>query len=152
VGILDKIRTSISAEARLLATLATVAGDSQGLMERLRRHAARCRYAQMKPVLEEIADKEHQHHRSLGAILAEHRVWAKLPNRPVHEGSNDWERLSADLGLLSEIGMTLGKLASRWERTNAAVTDQLRTIAEEDAELGSTLRKLVLKCDPQALD
>jgi hypothetical protein len=152
MGILQKIRWSISAEARLLNALAELAGKNQGLVERLQRHAQRCKYEQMSPVLTDLAAKERTHVKALGAILSEHRMWAKLPETPTHEGLNDWERLSGDLEVLAEIGLSIGKLAVWWEGSNAAITERLREISAEDSENTRALRKLALKADPHALD
>jgi len=152
MGILQRIRSSISAEARLLNALAELAGKNQGLVERLQRHAQRCKYEQMSPVLTDLAGKERAHVKALGAILSEHRVWPKLPEAPTHEGLNDWERLSGDLEVLAEIGLSMGQLAAWWEGSNAVITERLREISAEDSENTRTLRKLALKADPHALD
>jgi hypothetical protein len=106
----------------------------------------------MSPVLTDLAAKEQAHVKALGTILSEHRTWAKLPEAPTHEGLNDWERLSGDLELLAEIGLSMGQLAVFWEGLNAAITERLREISAEDSENTRTLRKLTLKADPHALD
>ena len=152
MGILQRIRSLISTEARLLDDLAALAGKNQGLVDRLHRHAQRCKYEQMAPVLTELASKEQAHVKALSTILSEHRTWAKLPEAPTHEGLNDWERLSGDLELLSEIGLSMGQLAVFWEGLNTVITERLREISAEDSENSRTLRILALKADPHALD
>ncbi len=152
MGILRKIRLSISAEARLLAELAELTGHNQELAERLERHAKLCAYEQMRPHIETLARGERTHLKQLHAILSEHRVWSRLPENPVHEGSNNWERLSLDLELLMRLAHRLLRLSNRWEGINEAVSQRLLALSEEDAVAGTSLRSLVMKLDPQALD
>jgi hypothetical protein len=43
----------------------------------------------------------------LKPILADHSVWAKLPEPALHDGSNNWTRLSADLAELAGLASDL---------------------------------------------
>ncbi|HUO03766.1 MAG TPA: hypothetical protein VMU16_01090 [Candidatus Binataceae bacterium] len=152
MGFFSKLRSPGSSEARLTQEIAELAGQSQGLVERLRRHSALCNLSNIKTKALAIADKEAVHTKALNAILAARDVWSKLPEPPLHDGASNWARLSGDLELYAAIIASLRRMASQWEPIDQAIADQLLVIAAEDDGLESDLRKLALLCDPQALD
>jgi hypothetical protein len=142
----------VSAEARLLEELSVLAGQNQGLVERLKRHAARCKSANIQAGVAALAEKEAAHVKTINAILADHNVWAKLPESALHDGSNNWARLSGDLEVLGELMAELRLAAVNWESVNQDIAGKLFQLAIEDGERESDLRKLALKCDAMALD
>lgn len=152
MGILRRLRSTISTEVRLLEELAGVAGRNQALVERLQHHAQLCIYPHMKSELEALAARERAHVKALGAILAEHKMWARPAQSPGRSGSSNWERISGDLELLSEIHAALGRLATEWGGVTPVVSERLAALADEDGEVAEYLRKLSSKLDPQALD
>ena len=77
---------------------------------------------------------------------------AKLPELPLHDGSNNWARLSGDLELLGSLAAELRLASVKWESVDEGISNQLRQLANEDAEHESELRKLAMKCDAMALD
>ncbi|HZO82572.1 MAG TPA: hypothetical protein VFB33_12840 [Candidatus Binataceae bacterium] len=152
MGILDRIRSALSPEEKLLGELAELAGRHRELAERLARDAALCGYPAMADALRAIAEQELRHARALDLMLGERHAWAKPARRPGAAGSNNWQRLSADLALLLELLGDMNQLVFRWERVDPAFAARLRAIElEDDRNLGG-LRELVLRCDPQALD
>jgi hypothetical protein len=152
MGFFSKFSPHERAEERLLAELAELAGRSQGVVERLERHGAQCGFVNIRAGVLEIAKREAVQVKALNAILAAHNVWSKLPEAPLHEGSNNWERLSNDLEELRAICGALRGAIAKWEPIDQAVSEKLLAIAMEDSELESRLRQHALKCDPQALD
>ncbi len=152
MGILSWLRSSASAESRLLTELAELTGRKQGLVDRLTRHAAMCTYPNLKAGVESLAEKEAAHVKTLNAILSARNVWSRLPEPPVHDGANNWERFGGDLELLASLAATFQRAAALWEAVDQAVADALAKLAIEDDERESELRKLALKCDPQAFD
>lgn len=152
MGFFQRLRSSASSEAGLLEELAVLAGNNQGLVERMRRHAAICPYPNIKAGVVALAEKEARHVKLLNAILSERNVWAKLPELPLHDGSNNWARLSGDLALLGSLAAELRLASVKWESVSEAISNQLRALANEDDEHESELRKLAMKCDAMALD
>ncbi len=152
MGILQKIGLIHSPRQRLLEELAELAGKNQALSDRLQRHVELCVYPVLKPDLELVAAAEARHVKLLGALLAEHRAWARLGDGSSPDGANNWERITRDLEALSHVGVELGRLAIHWEASDPAVAQRLQAIADEDSHLLGVLRKLALKTDPQALD
>jgi hypothetical protein len=152
MGFFQKWRSPDSSEASLLEELAVLAGKNQGLVERMRKHAAILPAQNIKAGVVALAEKEAQHVKLLNAILSDHNVWAKLPELPLHDGSNNWARLSGDLALLGTIAADLRLASVKWEAVNEAISNQLRDLANDDDGHESELRKLAMKCDAMALD
>jgi hypothetical protein len=151
MGLFRKLFSPSSARAELLQDLAELAGRNQGLVERLKRHAA-LTSANIKAGVERLAANEAGHVRLLNSILADHNVWAKLPEHPLHDGSNNWARLSGDLEVLGALAADLRVNAMKWESVDEGVAARLLQVALEDDERESELRRLALKCDALALD
>ncbi|HKN11800.1 MAG TPA: hypothetical protein VJX68_01265 [Candidatus Binatus sp.] len=151
MGFLQRFFTPASARAELLEELAVIAGHNQGLVERLRRHAA-LTGASIKPGVEALAEAEAAHVKVLNSILADHNVWAKLPEPALHDGSNNWARLSGDLAVLAGLASDLRLNAMKWESVDEEIVGKLRQLAIEDDDHESELRKLATKCDALALD
>ena len=152
MGFFQKRRSPASSEAGLLEELAVLAGKNQGLVERMRRHAAILPAQNIKAGVVALAEKEARHVKLLNAILSDHNVWAKLPVLPLHDGSNNWARLSGDLELLGTLAANLRLASVKWEAVNEAISNQLRDLANDDDGHESELRKLAMKCDAMALD
>lgn len=152
MGFFWRLLSPLSEAARLLEDLSVLAGQNQGLVERLKRHAAVCTYPNIKAGVATIAEQEAAHVKTLNAILADHNVWAKLPELPLHDGANNWARLSGDLEVIGELMAQLRLAAVRWESVNQTIADKLFQLAIEDGARESDLRKLALKCDALALD
>ena len=151
MGFLQRFFTPASARAELLEELAVIAGHNQGLVDRLRRHAA-LTGASIKPGVEALAEAEAAHVKVLNSILADHHVWAKLPEPALHDGSNNWARLSGDLAVLAGLASDLRLNAMKWESVDEEIVGKLRQLAIEDDDHESELRKLAMKCDALALD
>jgi rubrerythrin len=137
---------------RLLEALSDLAGKNQALVDRLHRHAELCMYPAMKAALDRLAATEAEHVKTLGAILAQHRRWPKLTELPARNGANNWERLTGDLAILSEISNHLARQAIHWEALDPDIAQLLQAIVDEDSHVLGELRKLALRADPQALD
>jgi hypothetical protein len=131
---------------------AQLAGRVEALADRMHRHAAMCRYPQMRKVVEELAVQQERHLKSFKALLAERNRWPRPPAAVAHEGSNDWGRLSGDLTELAALGDEMHRAAIKWEAIDAAVAAVLDRAGDEDVDYEAELRKIALKCDPQALD
>src|SRR5712692_4521178 len=152
MGFFQRWRSSVSGEAGLLEELAILAGNNQGLVERMRRHADICPYPNIKAGVAALAEKEARHVKAMNAILSDHNVWAKLPELPLHDGSNNWARLSGDLELLGTLAADLRLAAVKWEAVDDRISQTLSRVCLEDEAHESTLRKLALKCDALAID
>ena len=153
MGLFDRLRNAI-AGPRLIDELAILAGDSEDLVNRLRRHAERVSYPKIAQGAKEIAEKEAAHQKTMRAILAARSMWPRPPAEAAHEGINNWERLSNDLQMLLLFARNLHRHAMRWEGEggDAALGETLKKIADEASEDEFELRLLVAKLDPQALD
>jgi len=153
MGLLERLRSAI-AGPRLIDELAILAGQSEDLVNRLRRHAERVNYPKIAQGVREIADKEAGHQKIMRAALAEREMWPRPPEQTAHEGGNNWERLSIDLEILLELARNLHHHAMRWEGDgqNPALGEALMKVADEASEDEFELRMLVAKLDPQALD
>ena len=153
MGLFDKLRNALTGPP-LIDELAILAGQSEALAERLRRHAERVTYPSIAQAVREIAEKESAHQKTLRAILSEHHLWPRPPEHVPHEGSSSWERLSNDLDMLLLWARELHKHATRWEGEgeNRALGENLSKIADEASNDEFELRRLVAKLDPQALD
>jgi len=152
MGILEKIGISGSPIERVLDALPGLAGKNQALVDRLSRHAELCVYPSTKAALERLAAKETEHVKTLSEILAPHHRWAKITQLPARNGANNWERLTGDLALLSELSNELGRLAIHCETLDPDIGERLQAIVDEDSRVLGELRKLALRADPQALD
>jgi len=148
----EKISQSLTQRGRLLGQLATVTGRMQGLAERLVRHAELCVYPQNKARIEEVAAAIKTHLKILNTILSENRVWARLPQMPAHQGSNIWERISADQILLSRLYLDLNQQAVRWQAVDADVAERLWSVVNEQIALIDVLQEIAARSDPQAID
>jgi len=151
MGFLRRLFSPASVRAELLEELAVLSGRNQGLIDRLKRHAALAP-SNIKTGIEAIADKETAHVKVIHSILADHNVWAKLPEAALHDGSNNWARLSGDLGVIGAVAAALRINAMKWESVDEAVAEKLLQLAIEDDNREGELRKLALKCDALALD
>jgi hypothetical protein len=151
MGFFQRLFTPASARGELLEELAAIAGRNQGLIERLKRHAP-LTSSNIKTGVEALAEKEAGHLKVLHSILADNNVWAKLPEAALHDGSNNWARLSGDLEVLGELAAELRLNAMRWESVDDGVAATLLELAIEDEVRESELRKLAMMCDAMALD
>jgi hypothetical protein len=151
MGILERIRTAVSSRAKILERLAVAAGKAEQLAERLKRHAEICEYSNIKAGLQRLAPSQAAQAQDLRGLLAEHGIWPRLPEL-TPEGSNNWERLSADLMLMVELCRELNLLAVEGGSLDGNFVEKLREIAAEVDRDAGELRDLALKCDPQALD
>lgn len=151
MGFFRRLLSPASARGELLEELAVLAGRNQGLVDRLKRHATLAS-PNIKAGVEALAEAEAAHVKVLNSILADNNVWAKLPETPLHDGENNWARLSADLGVLGALAADLRVHAMKWEAVNEGVADTLLELAIEDADRERELRKLALLCDALALD
>jgi hypothetical protein len=152
MGLLDRLKAVFSEGPRLIDELAELAGRSEALVARMRRHAEMCAYGTIAQGVREIADREAAHEKALRAILADRGLWPRPPAAEPHDGTNNWERLSGDLNALLAFAQELHRHALRWEGANPALAKQLFQIADEAAVDEMELRRLTAKCDPQALD
>lgn len=151
MGFFQRLFSPASARVELLEELAVLAGHNQGLVERLKRHAALAGVS-IKSGVEALAEAEAAHVKKLNSILADHNVWAKLPEPALHDGSNNWARLSGDLAVLAAIASDLRLNAMKWESIDEDIVGKLRQLAIEDDTHESELRKLAMMCDAMALD
>jgi hypothetical protein len=152
MGIIDRIRMSLSPRARLLAQLARTAGDAETLAANLKRHAALSTAAAITPRLERLAETQAAQAAALRAILLERGAWPGMACTPVREGSSNWERLNHDLDLHVRLWRELNVQLAEWESADPALAETLRRFAEDEDRNIAVLRDLALKCDPQALD
>ena len=153
MGLFERLRSAL-AGPRLIDELATLAGESEDLVARLRRHGARVTYQAIAQGVNEIAAKEDAHQKIMRTVLTEQGIWPRPPEQTGHEGTNNWERLSIDLQMLLLFARNLHRHAMRWEGEgeNAKLGETLKQIADEASENEFELRLLVAKLDPQALD
>ena len=151
MGFFQRLFSPVSARAELLEELAAIAGRNQGLVDRLKRHAP-LTSSNIKTGVEALAEKEAGHVKVLNSILADNNVWAKLPEAALHDGSNNWARLSGDLEVLGELAAELRLNAMRWGSVDDGVAATLLEQAIEDEARESELRKLAMMCDAMALD
>jgi hypothetical protein len=151
MGFFERLFSPASMRTELLEELAAIAGRNQGLVERLRRHAEPTP-ANIKGGVAELAEAEAAHLKVMHAILADHNVWEKLPEAALHDGSNNWARLSGDLEVMRELAADLRGNAMKWEAVDAGIAEKLLRVSIEDEENESELRRLAMKCDALALD
>ncbi len=151
MGFIQRLFSPASARVELLEELAVLAGRNRGLIDRLKRHAA-LTSPNIKTGVEALAEKEELHVKIIHSILADHNVWAKLPEAALHDGANNWARLSGDLEVIGELAAELRVEAMKWESVDEDVAGKLLQLAIEDDDRERELRKLALKCDALALD
>jgi hypothetical protein len=151
MGFFRKLFSPASDRAELLDQLAALAGRNQGLVDRLKRHATLAA-ANIKAGVEALAEAEAGHVKVLNSILADRDVWSKLPEPALHDGSNNWARLSGDLEVLRSLAADLRLNAMKWEAVDEGVAATLLELAIEDEDRESELRQIALKCDALALD
>jgi hypothetical protein len=152
MGLVATIRLLLSARSRLLNRLAEIAADAETLAANLIRHTGMSSSPTIRAGLEELATAETAQANAIRQLLLENGVWPKLPSRPSHEGSSNWERLHNDLMLQVKILRALQSQLSQWTGIDPRIAARLREFATEaDRHIGQ-LRDLTLKCDPQALD
>ena len=151
MGLLDKLRSTFSGP-RLIDELVILAGQSEALVNRLRRHAERLTYPAIAQDIRDITEKEAAHERTLRGILSAQHLWPRPPKEVPHEGSNNWERLSNDLEILLLWARQLHQHAMRWEGEHPELAETLMKIANEASDNEYELRRQVAKLDPQALD
>ncbi|MGA9724802.1 MAG: hypothetical protein WBQ86_20270 [Candidatus Binatus sp.] len=151
MGFFQRLFSPASARAELLEELAVLAGRNQGLVDRLKRHAT-LTSANIKTGVEALAEMEAGHVKVINSLLADNNVWAKLPEAALHDGSNNWARLSGDLEVLGALAAELRLNAMKWESVDEGVAATLLELAIEDEDRESELRKLALLCDALALD
>ncbi len=71
---------------------------------------------------------------------------------PAHQGSNIWERISADQILLSRLYLDLNQQAVRWQGVDADVAERLWSVVNEQIALIDVLQEIAARSDPQAID
>jgi hypothetical protein len=152
MGILERIRSSLSSRTRLLEQLARIAGQVETLAARLKAHAEMCSYPTLKTGLERLAMTQAAYADILRELLLDRGAWPTLPQTSVREGSNNWERLNADLALQVRLFRDLNLQIVEWEVVEPQLAARLREFAAEQDKTLADLRDLALKCDPQALD
>jgi hypothetical protein len=152
MGLFRRLRSAVSTRDELLQELAVLAGRNRGLVDRMRRHANVCTLQNIKQGVASIAENESAHVKTLDAILSDNSVWARLPEAPLHDGASNWERLNGDLILIGSLAAELRLAAVKWEPVDQTIGDTLLQMAVEDGERETELRKLAIKCDPQAFD
>jgi hypothetical protein len=152
MGIFARIRSSLSPRTRLLDQLAQIAGHLETLAANLKHHAALCSYPTIKAGLERLGSAEAAQSNVLHEVLLDRGVWPKLPETPVRDGSNNWERLNFDLTMLVALSRDLNVQIAEWESVEPALAARLRDFSADEERNLADLRDLALKCDPQALD
>jgi len=150
--IVETIRLLLSPRSRLLNRLAETAADAEILAANLTRHTEMCTYPTLRAGLEELAAAETKRANAMRQLLLQNGIWPKLPSKPSHEGSSNWERLRNDLALQVKILRALQSQLSEWTGIDPQIAQQLRESADEEDRHIEQLRDLTLKCDPQALD
>jgi hypothetical protein len=151
MGFLQRLFSPVSMQTELLEELSVLAGRNEGLVERLKRHAAQTS-GNIKTGVEAVAQKEAAHLKVLHTILADHNVWAKLPEAALHDGSNNWARLSGDLEVLGQLAADLRTTATKWGSVDDGIAQKLLQLAGDDDLQESELRKQAMKCDALAED
>ena len=152
MGLVAKIRSSLSPRTRLLDEFAVIAGRCESLAASLKRHAAMCDAPKIKHGLAELAAAEVAHANALREILLEHRRWPSMPQTPARDGSSNWERANADLTLQSELMRDLIAQLARWQGIEPALAARLRELAAVESQSLAKLRDLALRCDTYAID
>ncbi len=148
----EKIEGLFLPRKRMVNRLAEVAADVETLASNLTRHAEMCSYSGIRASLSELAAAEAQQANAIRELLLHEGISLGMHQKPVKEGSNNWERLRNDLALQSKILRALHSLFSEWSGIDPQVAERLRECAVEEERRIERLRDLTLRCDPQALD
>jgi hypothetical protein len=146
------IRLLLSPRKRLLNQFAATVADAEALAENLRRHSELSSSPGLKAAVEKLAAAAATEARAMRELLLENGVSPKLPDRPVHLGSSNWDRLRRDLELQVEILRALHLQHPEWTSIDSKIAERMRQFASEQERNVSVLRDLALKCDPHALD
>jgi hypothetical protein len=101
---------------------------------------------------ERIATAEAEQANALRKLLLACGVRPRLATSPSRAGSNNWERLTADLALQLEIVRGLNLQIAKLEGDEPELAARLREFAFEEDKNLSGLRDFAAKCDPQALN
>ena len=152
MGIIEKIHAALSPRARLMTTLAAIAGHYETLAANLKRHADECGYPNIKAGLARLAASEGTQANRLRELLQERGAWPQPPDIPIHDGSSNWERLERDLRVQVRLVRELNLQIPEWAGPDAELSERLREFAAQENRNIGELRDLTLKCDPQALD
>jgi hypothetical protein len=75
-----------------------------------------------------------------------------MPQTPTRDGSSNWERANADLGVQSELLRDLTAQLARWQGTEPTLAACLRELAAVESQSLAKLRDLALRCDAYAID
>lgn len=142
----------LSPRKRLLNRLAETAADAELLAANLARHRDMCGYPTLKAGLEQLAAAEAEQANTIRQLLFQNGVCPKLPRRPPHDGSSNWERLRSDLAIQLKILRALHAQIPEWTAVEPQVAELLREAAQKADSYIDRLRDLTLKCDPQAID
>src|SRR5438552_2183649 len=115
MGLGARICNALSSEARRLARLAQVAGDSERLAQNLARHAELCDAPNIKAGLEALAIAEASDANALRDLLLSRRKWPTQSATSEGEGANNWARISNDLAAELEMVRALNSAFAEWE-------------------------------------
>ncbi|MGH7836198.1 MAG: hypothetical protein ACREQC_00080, partial [Candidatus Binataceae bacterium] len=129
-----------------------VGGESERLAASLERHAELCGLPRIKDGLEALAAAEAVDANALHELILAHGVSPARPAAILRTGSNNWERLSADLAAEVELVRALNSAIAEWQGLEPALAERLRELVAGKERTLTILRGLALKCDPQALD
>jgi bacterioferritin (cytochrome b1) len=152
MSIVEKIRLLLSPRSRLLNRLAETTADAETLAADLTRHTEMCSYPTLRAGLKDLAAAETAQADMMRRLLLQNGGCPKIPNKPSHEGSSNWERLQKDLALQIKILRALQSQLAEWVPVDLPMAERLRqSLIEADRHI-EQLRDLTLKCDPQALD
>lgn len=136
----------------MLDELAQTAGQVESLAVDLKRNATLCAYPTIKAGLERLANAKTEQADVLRKLVLDLGAWPRLPAKPVHGGSSNWERLYANLNLQVTVLRELNLEVVEWEHVDRAIATRLREFTVEEERNLADLRDLTLRCDPQALD
>ena len=150
--IAETLRLLLSPRQRLLDGLAAIAEDNEALAANLSRHAEMCTFPTLRASLEQVAAAETAQAGAMRDLLLQNGVLPRLPGRPLHEGSSNWERLRNDLVLQVKILRALHTQLAEWTSIDQQLAERLRALAAQQDRWVEQLRDVTLKCDPQALD
>ena len=152
MGLGARICDALSFEAHRLTRLARIAGESERLAQKLKRHAELCDGPNIKAGLEVLAIAETRDANALRDLLLPHRIWPTRSATIEGERANNWARVSDDLAAELEMVRALNGAIAEWEGVDREIATRLRTIATAKETTLGRLRDLALRCDPHALD
>jgi hypothetical protein len=148
----QRFRFLLSPRKRLLNQFAVTAGQAEALAASLRQHSAMCSSPTLKAGLVKLAATATAEATAMRELLLDNGTWPKLPNKPVHCGSSNWERLHSDLALQIVVLRALHMQYPEWVSIDRQIAERMRQFAVDQERNISVLRDVTLKCDPQALD